>query len=71
MIESGSTRFAANQRGQARTELLALCDDDPNYLGRFLAPQYRVHPELQKLARSVIQQHPSARKMIKVQGQKR
>ncbi len=64
-------RFAANQRGQARTELLALCDDDPNYLGRFLAPQYRVHPELQKLARSVLQQHPSARKMMKVQQQKR
>ena len=64
-------KFAANQRNQARTELLALCDDDPNYLGRFLAPQYRVHPELQKLARSVLQQHPSARKMIKVQAQKR
>ena len=26
-------------------------------------PQFRVHPELQKLARRVLEQHPSARKM--------
>ncbi len=58
-------RFAANQRQQARSELVALADEDPNYLGRFVAPQFRVHPELQKLARSVAQQHPSARRAIK------
>ena len=57
-------KFAANQRGQARSELLALADIDPNLLGRFVMPQFRVHPELQKLARSVAQQHPGVRKQV-------
>jgi len=57
-------KFAANQRGQARSELLALADVDPNHLGRFVLPQFRVHPELQKLARSVAQQHPGVRKQV-------
>ena len=58
-------RFAANQRGPARAELAALADEDPNQLGRFVLPQFRVHPELQKLARSVAEQHPSMRRQIK------
>ena len=58
-------QFAVNKRNLARQELVALADDDPNYLGRFVAPQFRVHPELQKLARTVAQQHPSARRVIK------
>jgi cbb3-type cytochrome oxidase subunit 3 len=61
-------RFAANQRGQARSELAALADDDLNHLGRFVAPQFRVHPELQKLARMVFEQHPGARRHIKAQS---
>jgi hypothetical protein len=61
-------RFAANQRAQARSELAALADDDPNQLGRFVLPQFRVHPELQKLARSVFEQHPAARRHIKAQA---
>jgi hypothetical protein len=64
-------RFAANQRGPARAELVALADDDFNQLGRFIQPQFRVHPELQKLARSVIEQHPSARRHIKAQTKRR
>jgi hypothetical protein len=64
-------RFAANQRGPARSELAALAADDPNQLGRFVLPQFRVHPELQKLARSVFEQHPSARKHIKAQTRRR
>ena len=40
----------------------ALADEDVNHLSRFLAPQFRVHPELQKLARKVYEQHPAARK---------
>jgi type II secretory pathway pseudopilin PulG len=63
-------RFAANQRGPARAELAALADDDLNHLGRFVLPQFRVHPELQKLARSVFEQHPSARKHIKGQARR-
>lgn len=61
-------RFAANQRGPARAELAALADEDPNQLGRFVLPQFRVHPELQKLARSVFEQHPAARRQIKGQA---
>ena len=61
-------KFASNQRGPARTDLLALAEEDVNYLGRFLSPQFRVHPELQKLARSVLEQHPGARKMAKSQA---
>ena len=61
-------RFAANQRGPARSELQALADEDVNHLGRFLMPQFRVHPELQKLARRVLEQHPQARSMAKQQA---
>ncbi|HEY0476547.1 MAG TPA: hypothetical protein VGD37_03435 [Kofleriaceae bacterium] len=64
-------RFAANQRGPARAELVALANDDLNQLGRFLQPQFRVHPELQKIARSVLEQHPSARRHIKAQTKRR
>lgn len=55
-------RFAINQRNQARVELVELADLDINQLGRFVLPQFRVHPELVKLARQVLEQHPSARK---------
>ena len=61
-------KFAANQRGPARTELQQLDDEDVNNLGRFLMPQFRVHPELQKLARAVLEQHPQARAMSKQQA---
>jgi hypothetical protein len=64
-------RFAANQRGPARTELVALADLDINQLGRFLDPRFRVHPELQKLARRVLEQHPSARRIAKQQAPRR
>jgi hypothetical protein len=64
-------RFAANQRGPARTELVALADEDPNQLGRFVMPQFRVHPELQKLARSVYEGHASTRRQIKGQTRRR
>lgn len=60
-------RFAANQRSQARAELVALADEDLDQLGRFVLPQFRVRPDLQKLARSVLEQHPSARRHIKAQ----
>ena len=64
-------KFAANQRGPAQAELRALADEDVNQLGRFVMPQFRVHPELQKLARRVLEQHPAARKMAKAQAPKR
>jgi outer membrane PBP1 activator LpoA protein len=58
-------RFATNQRNQARLELVELADLDMNQLGRFVLPQFRVHPELVKLARQVLEQHPTARKQQK------
>ncbi len=61
-------KFASNQRGPARQELTQLAAEDVNHLGRFLSPQFRVHPELQKLARQVLEGHPSARKMAKGQA---
>jgi len=62
-------KFAMNQRPAARAELVSLADDDVNYLGRFLMPQFKVHPELQKLARQVLEANPAARKVVK--GQQR
>jgi hypothetical protein len=64
-------RFAANQRSAAKTELTALADADLNHLGRFILPQFRVHPELVKLARRVLESHPSARRQAKAQAPKR
>lgn len=58
-------RFASNQRGAARNELNALANENPDYLGKFVMPQFKVHPELQKLARSVLQSHPASRQVIK------
>jgi hypothetical protein len=62
-------KFAMNQRPAARAELVSLADDDVNYLGRFLMPQFKVHPELQKLARQVLEANPASRRVIK--GQQR
>jgi hypothetical protein len=64
-------RFAANQRKQAESDLVSLADDDINQIGRFLDPRFRVHPELQKLARRVLERNPQARKMAKSQAQRR
>jgi hypothetical protein len=61
-------RFAANNRKQAEADLVSLSEDDMNQLGRFLDPRFRVHPELQKLARRVLERNPGARKMAKAQG---
>lgn len=61
-------KFASHQRGPARSELQQLADQDLNHLGRFLMPQFRVHPELQKLARRVLEQHPASRSMAKQQA---
>lgn len=64
-------KFAGGSRQAARNELAALANEDVNLLSRFLAPQFRVHPELQKLARSVLEGHPAARKMAKAHAPKR
>jgi hypothetical protein len=63
-------KFALNQRAAARTELVALANEDVNLLGRFLAPQFRTHPELQKLARQVAEANPAARAAAKNQARR-
>src|SRR5262249_40441446 len=59
------SKFALQQRAAARAELVALADEDVNLLGRFIAPQFRVHPELQKLARQVAEANPATRAAAK------
>lgn len=60
-------KFAGGQRGAAKTELQSLANDDLNHLGRFLMPQFRVHPELQQVARQVLEAHPARKKMAQQQ----
>lgn len=56
MVARVFARFAAGKRGPAKDDLKALANLDVNHLGRILAPQLRVHPELQRLAREVAEQ---------------
>lgn len=63
-------KFALQQRAAARAELVALAGEDVNLLGRFLAPQFRVHPELQKLARQVAEANPATRAAAKGQARR-
>jgi hypothetical protein len=58
-------KFAMRQQRAAESELNELADLDLNQIGRFTAPQFRVHPELQKLAMRVAQNHPAARQQAK------
>jgi hypothetical protein len=61
-------RFASGKRVTAKEDLNALAAMDVNHLGKFLMPQFKVHPELQKLARSVLEKNPTARRMAKAQS---
>jgi hypothetical protein len=55
-------RFAAGKKGGAREDLGAIAAVDVNHLGRFIAPQMRVHPELVRLARQVAEKQPEVRR---------
>lgn len=59
--------FASGNRDQVRKDLGALMKEDVNLLGRFVAPQARVHPELQKIARDMLARDPEVRKMVQKQ----
>jgi hypothetical protein len=58
-------RFAGGKRDQAKQDLQTLAQVDVNHLGRFLAPQLRVHPELQRLVRQVAESRPEVRKQAR------
>lgn len=55
-------RFASGKRKEARDSLERLAAIEPNYLGKFILPRFRVHPQLQTLARSVAEKQPNLRR---------
>jgi hypothetical protein len=63
-----SAHFAAGKRKQARSDLQAISALDVDQLGRFLLPRFKVHPELQKLARQVAEENPAIRKRSAPRG---
>jgi type II secretory pathway pseudopilin PulG len=64
-------RFAAGKKPGARKDLEALAALDVNYLGKFVMPQFRAHPELQHMARAVAEKSPQVRKMARPQSPRR
>jgi tetratricopeptide (TPR) repeat protein len=61
-------RFATNQG--VRRDLEELASINPNHLARFILPRFKVHPDLQKQARSVAERNPTIQKMAKAQQQR-
>jgi hypothetical protein len=64
-------RFASGQKVSAKEDLTAMSSVDVNLLGMFLMPQFRVHPDLQKLARAVAEKNPTVRRQAGPQAQRR
>lgn len=64
------TNFADGKRDLARKDMVVLCKDNFQYLGRFMMPNSGVRPELVQMAQEVIQRDDNARKAIlEMQGQ--
>lgn len=61
-------RFSTNQG--VRRDLEELSAINPNHLARFILPRFKVHPDLQKQARSVAEKNPTIQKMAKGQQQR-
>jgi hypothetical protein len=57
--------FAGGNRDRVRKDLRALMQENFNYLGRFANPAAKVHPELQKLAREMLQSNPEVQKLAR------
>ena len=53
--------FASGKPRAARQELETIASPDVNLLGRFVAPRFKVHPELLRLAREVAQKNTQVR----------
>ncbi len=62
--------FAAGKRDDVRRDMATLVRQDVNLLGRFVAPQLKVHPELQKIAKEVLMRDPNVRKAAQKQQQR-
>jgi hypothetical protein len=65
LIARISARFATDQG--VRRDLEQLAEINPNHLGRFIMPRFKVHPDLQRMAREVAEKNPQIRKMAKSQ----
>lgn len=59
--------FADGKKDKVKKDLRALMDENINYLGRFANPKAKIHPELQKIAREVLQSNPEIQKLAKKQ----
>ncbi len=59
------TAFADGKKDKVKKDLRALMGENINYLGRFANPKAKIHPELQKLAREVLQSNPEVQKLAK------
>lgn len=59
------TNFADGKKDKVKKDMRALMDENINYLGRFANPKAKIHPELQKLSREVLQSNPEIQKMAK------
>jgi hypothetical protein len=55
--------WAEGKKDLVKRDLRALMNDNLNYLGRFANPKAKVHPELQKITRELLQTHPEVKKM--------
>ncbi len=62
LVAQAFARFASGNKGATRAALKQLAAIDVNALGRFIAPQFKVHAGLQRLAREEAQRHPQVRK---------
>lgn len=63
------SNFAKVRRELVRKDMTALCKEDPNYLGRFMHPKFKVSSELQDIAKEVAMRDPEVRKMAQRMGQ--
>jgi len=64
------TQFAEGKRDLARKDMVAMCKENFQYLGRFMMPNSGVRPEIVQMAQDVIQRDDNARKAIlEMQGQ--
>lgn len=61
--------FAAGKKERVRKDMLALSQENPQLLGRFVQPGPGIHLELRKLATDVLSDSPEMRKMARMQQQ--
>ncbi len=56
--------WADSKRDLVRKDMIAMCKENFQYLGRFVMPNSGVRPEMQALAQEVLRNDPTARKAI-------